>query len=272
MRGRVLAIAGSDSGGGAGIQADIKTVTALNGYAASAITALTVQDTQAVYDVHEAPGPVIADQIARVLADIGADAIKTGMLASEEIVQSVAGALHAHAARIPWVIDPVMVAKGGHRLTSENAIDSLKARIIAHAAVVTPNLPEAEVLTGRTISTVAEMEAAVDSLRQLGANAVLLKGGHVEGDVVVDLLITKDAVRRFEGARIESTSTHGTGCTLASAIATGMAQDLSLADAVSRARQYVRKAIETAPGFGTGHGPLNHAHTVQPFSLTQAAD
>lgn len=272
MTGRVLAIAGSDSGGGAGIQADLKTVTALNGYCASAITALTVQDTQAVYDVHEVPGPVIADQIARVLADIGADAIKTGMLASADIVGAVADSLHAHATHIPWVIDPVMVAKGGHRLISENAIDSLKARIIAHAAVVTPNLPEAEVLTGRTIRSLADMEAAVDSLRQLGANAVLLKGGHVEGDVVVDLLITKESVRRFEGARIESTSTHGTGCTLASAVATGIAQQMSLDDAVNRARDYVRKAIETAPGFGKGHGPLNHAHTVQVSALNPGAD
>lgn len=272
MKARVLAIAGSDSGGGAGIQADIKTVTALSGYAATAITALTVQDTQAVYDVHEVPGQVIADQIARVLADIGADAVKTGMLASEDIVITVAETLHAHAAHIPWVIDPVMVAKGGHRLISENAIDSLRSRVIAHAALVTPNLPEAEVLTGRTIRTVAHMEEAVDSLRQLGAEAVLLKGGHVEGDNVVDLLITKESVRRFEGGRLESSSTHGTGCTLASAIATGIAQHLSLDDAVSRARQYVRKAIETAPGFGKGHGPLNHGHTVQVSASSQDAD
>lgn len=272
MNGRVLAIAGSDSGGGAGIQADIKTITALNGYAATAITALTVQDTQAVYDVHTVPTQVIADQIARVLADIGADVVKTGMLASEDIVVTVADALQAHAGSIPWVVDPVMVAKGGHRLLSENAIDSLKARIIARAFLITPNLPEAEVLTGRTIKNIAHMNDAIESMRQLGAEAVLLKGGHVEGDVVVDLLITKDSVCRFEGPRLESTSTHGTGCTLASAIATGIAQGLSLEDSVGRGRHYVLEAIKSAPGLGRGHGPLNHAHTVKPLSLTQSVD
>lgn len=272
MKGRVLAIAGSDSGGGAGIQADIKTVTALNGYAATAITALTVQDTQAVHDVHDVPTGIITAQIEAVLADIGADAIKTGMLASEEIVMAVADALHAQARGRPWVIDPVMVAKGGHRLISENAIDSLKTRLLAHAFVITPNLPEAEVLTGRTLKTIADMETAVESLRQLGAEAVLLKGGHVEGDRVVDLLITKDSVARFEGPRIQSSSTHGTGCTLASAIATGVAQALSLEDAVQRARAYVIAAIESAPGLGHGHGPLNHAHTVSPTSSMKSVD
>lgn len=266
MKGRVLAIAGSDSGGGAGIQADIKTITALNAYAASAVTALTVQDTQAVYDVHEVPAKVIADQIEKVLSDIGADAIKTGMLASEEIVTTVAASLQAHAKHIPWVIDPVMVAKGGHRLISENAVECLKTQIIAYASVVTPNLPEAEVLTGRTIKTIADMERAIESLRQLGAKAVLLKGGHVEGDCVVDLLITNKSVCRFEGPRLESSSTHGTGCTLASAVAAGIAQNLPLNEAVSRARAYVVAAIKGAPGFGQGHGPLNHAHTVLPFT------
>lgn len=272
MTGRVLAIAGSDSGGGAGIQADIKTITALNGYAATAVTALTVQDTQAVHNVHDVPVDVIQGQIAAVLNDIGADVIKTGMLASEEIVGAVAESLQEHATNIPWVIDPVMVAKGGHRLISENAIDSLKTRIIARAVLITPNLPEAEVLTGRTIRTVAHMNEATDSLRLLGAEAVLLKGGHVEGDTVVDLLITDDSVHRFEGPRLTSTSTHGTGCTLASAIATGLAQKLSLVESVRRARDYVLKAIESAPGLGQGHGPLNHAHTFAGSTLTQGMD
>lgn len=272
MKGRVLAIAGSDSGGGAGIQADIKTVTALNGYAATAITALTVQDTKAVHDVHDVPTKVIAAQIKTVLADIGADAIKIGMLASDDIVRTVAETLQTAGQGIPWVIDPVMVAKGGHRLISENAIDSLKTRLLAKAFIVTPNLPEAEVLTARSIKTVAEMESAVTSLRQLGAEAVLLKGGHVEGDHVVDLLIEKESVTRFEGARISSSSTHGTGCTLASAIATGVAQGLSLEDSVRRGRTYVVEAIESAPGFGHGHGPLNHAHTVHSTVTQLSAD
>jgi hydroxymethylpyrimidine/phosphomethylpyrimidine kinase len=262
MNGRVLSVAGSDSGGGAGIQADIKTVTALGGYAATAITAVTDQDTRAVYGVQMMPPEFIARQIKSVVSDIGADVIKTGMLASREIVSAVAQALREYAPAVPRVIDPVMVAKGGHRLIADDATTVLLDELVRGAAVVTPNLPEAEVITGREIRSADDMFEAVDALRALDADAVVLKGGHLEGDVLIDLLITRDDVTVFEGQRISSTSTHGTGCTLASAIATGLAQKMEIADAVDRARQYVFRAIETAPGYGSGHGPLNHGHTV----------
>lgn len=264
MIGRVLIIAGSDSGGGAGIQSDIKTVTALGGYAMTAVTAVTVQNTLGVQGFHEIPPDVVVAQIAAVLEDIGADTIKTGMLASVAIIEAVGAALKK-APHIPRVVDPVMRAKGGHALLAEDAAAALIAHLVRGAALITPNLPEAEALTGRSIKTVTDMDAAVSSLRALGAAAVLLKGGHLEGPGVVDLLITADHVTRFEDSRIESKATHGTGCTLASAIAAGLADKMPLADAVARARAYVREAILTAPGLGKGHGPLNHGHTVGPF-------
>jgi hydroxymethylpyrimidine/phosphomethylpyrimidine kinase len=265
MPGRVLIIAGSDSGGGAGIQADIKTVTALGGYAMTAITAVTVQNTLGVSGVHGIPREIVADQIAAVLDDIGADVIKTGMLSSIGVIETIGATLRKHGPDIPRVVDPVMVAKGGHALLAADATAALVAQLVRGAALITPNLPEAEVLTGRSIKTVEEMEAAVPALRVLGAKAVLLKGGHLEGDRVVDLLITGSHVERFEDARIHTKSTHGTGCTLASAIAAGLADGLDLTKAVIRARAYVRQAIMTAPRLGHGHGPLNHGHTVAPF-------
>ncbi len=264
MTGRVLIIAGSDSGGGAGIQADIKTVTALGGYAMTAVTAITVQNTLGVTGVHEIPTDVVAAQIKAVLDDIGADVIKTGMLASVPIIEAVAGALKGRG--IPRVVDPVMRAKGGHALLAEESAAALTTHLVRGALLITPNLPEAEVLTKRPIRTVADMEDAVTALRSLGAYAVLLKGGHLEGDEVVDLLITTDDVIRFADTRIQTKATHGTGCTLASAIAAGLADKMPLPQAVARARAYVRQAMLTAPGLGKGHGPLNHAHTVAPFT------
>jgi hydroxymethylpyrimidine/phosphomethylpyrimidine kinase len=261
--GRILIVAGSDSGGGAGIQADIKTVTALGGYAATAITAVTNQNTIGVHGIHAVSPDFIGQQIHSVLTDIGADVIKTGMLASAEIVNAVAKALTDFGKNIPRVVDPVMVAKGGQQLIDTSATEVLIKKLIVGAAVVTPNLPEAEVLTGRSIKTESDMEDALPDLVALGAQAVVLKGGHLEGDSLVDLLIQNGQIERFEGPRIASTSTHGTGCTLASAIAAGLAQGLSLYDSVARARRYVFDAIKSAPGFGQGHGPLNHAHTVQ---------
>lgn len=260
--GRVLIVAGSDSGGGAGIQADIKTATVLGAYAMTAVTAITVQNTQGVTAVHEVPLDIVAAQIEAVVTDIGADVIKTGMLASRPMIETVADALARCAIGTPRVVDPVMRAKGGHALLAEDAAEALVKRLVRGAAVVTPNLPEAEVLTGRVIKTIADMEAAVDGCRALGAQAVLLKGGHLEGDKLLDLLITADDVVRFEDTRIDTTSTHGTGCTLASAIAAGLARRLPLVDAVREARTYVRKAILTAPKLGHGHGPLNHAHVL----------
>lgn len=256
--GRVLIVAGSDSGGGAGIQADIKTVTCLGAYAMTAVTAITVQNTQGVTAVHEVPVNIVAGQIAAVAGDIGADVIKTGMLASRLMIETVADALDRCAPGVPRVIDPVMRAKGGHALLADDAAEALVRRLVKGAAVVTPNLPEAEVLTGRSIKTIADMESAVEACRALGAQAVLLKGGHLEGGKLVDFLITAGDVVRFEDTRIDTTSTHGTGCTLASAIATGLSQGLPLVEAVTRARAYVRAAILSAPRLGHGHGPLNH--------------
>jgi hydroxymethylpyrimidine/phosphomethylpyrimidine kinase len=263
MKGRVLIVAGSDSGGGAGIQADIKAVTAMGGFAATAITALTAQNTTGVYGVVPVDPAFIAQQIEVVLTDIGADALKTGMLHSAEVIAVVAGALKKHAPGVPLVVDPVMVAKGGHRLLLGDAEAALRDMLLPMAALLTPNLPEAEVLAGFPVRVEADMRRAADHLLALGAKAVLMKGGHLEGNRVVDLLVHDGKVERFEDARIPTRNTHGTGCTLASAIAAGLAQKMGLVDAVGRARAYVRKAIETAPGFGHGHGPLNHAVTVR---------
>jgi hydroxymethylpyrimidine/phosphomethylpyrimidine kinase len=201
-----------------------------------------------------------------VLPDIGADVIKTGMLLSVRVIEAVAKTLNELGGNMPRVIDPVMRAKGGHALLAEDAAQALAQCLVRNATLVTPNLPEAEALTGRSIKTVEDMEAAVEALRDLGASAVLLKGGHLDGEQLVDLLITQNKVIRFEGSRIKTKATHGTGCTLASAIAVGLATGLSLPDSVARARGYVRKAIETAPGLGLGCGPLNHGHTVGPFA------
>lgn len=261
-QGRVLIIAGSDSGGGAGIQADIKTVTALGGYAMTAITALTAQDTRTVHAIHDVPAAFIALQLRVVLQDLGADAIKTGMLHRADIIDAVVDALDEYAPQVPLVVDPVMVAKGGASLLQPSAADALRQKLIPRATVITPNLPEAEVLSGLTIAGEADMPAAAEQLLRLGPQAVLLKGGHLPGDRLVDLLQDAQGVQRFTDTRLHSRSTHGTGCTLASAIATGLAFGLPLRTAVARARSYVRKAIETAPSFGQGHGPLNHAHTV----------
>ena len=263
MNGRVLIVAGSDSGGGAGIQADIKAVTAMNGFAATAITALTAQNTMGVHGVVPVDPAFIRQQIEVVLTDIGADALKTGMLHSAEVIDSVVAAFKKHAPDVPLVVDPVMVAKGGHRLLLSEAETALRDRLLPMAALLTPNLPEAEVLVGFPVRVEADMKRAADRLIALGAKAVLMKGGHLEGDRVVDLLVHTGGVDRFEDARIASRSTHGTGCTLASATAAGLAQKMSLRDAVARARAYVRRAIETAPGYGQGHGPLNHAVTVR---------
>jgi len=265
MRGRVLICAGSDSGGGAGIQADIKAVTALGGFAMTAITALTAQNTQGVFGVEEVSPAFIRQQMQLVLDDLGADAVKTGMLHRPEVIVAVTETLASHAPGVPVVVDPVMVAKGGHKLLGDDAHGALVSRLLPMAAVLTPNIPEAEALTGLTIATPDQMIVAGRALLALGAQAVLVKGGHLEGDLLTDVLMTADDVHCFEGKRIDTTNTHGTGCTLASAIACGLAQGLPLRQAVARARDYVRIAIETAPGFGKGHGPLNHAHTVASF-------
>jgi hydroxymethylpyrimidine/phosphomethylpyrimidine kinase len=259
--GRVLIIAGSDSGGGAGIQADIKTVTALGGYAATAVTAVTVQNTLGVSAVHPIPLDVIEAQARAVLADIGADVIKTGMLGDVEIVELAAQLLDA--AGVPAVIDPVMVAKGGTLLLAEDAIGPVRSLLVPRAALLTPNAPEAEALTGLPAQTTDDLRRMGEALLTLGAGAVLMKGGHIPGERVVDLLITPYGETIFEGERIETRNTHGTGCTLASACATGLAQGLSLETATARAWDYVHEAMLRAPGFGKGHGPLDHAWTLR---------
>jgi hydroxymethylpyrimidine/phosphomethylpyrimidine kinase len=263
MKGRVLIAAGSDSGGGAGIQADIKAVTALGGFAMTAITALTAQDTLGVHGVHPVPPGFVAQQMRVVLADLGADAVKTGMLNTPEVIEAIVAALDEYPS-IPVVVDPVMVAKGGDRLLQDDARQALERLLLPRAAVVTPNLPEAEVLTGRVIRGVPDMREAARALLDLGPRAVLLKGGHLEDETVTDLLLTPDGEETFVSPRIRSRHTHGTGCTLASAIAAGLAQGMDLSAAVGRARDYVVRAIRSAPGYGKGHGPLDHAWPLTP--------
>ena len=260
-RGRVLAIAGSDSGGGAGVQADIKTITALGGYASCAITAVTVQDTRGVHAIHPVPPSVIAAQIQAVLADIGADAIKTGMLGDAAAVDAVFDAL-ADWPAIPLVVDPVMVATSGAALIGEGALTPLR-RLIARAALVTPNAPEAAALTGIPVASTDDLRRAGEMLLSSGVRAVLIKGGHIPGDSVIDVLMTPAGETTLEGPRIATRHTHGTGCTLASACAVGLAQGLRLEEAVARAWAYVGEAIRRAPGFGAGAGPLDHAWPVR---------
>jgi hydroxymethylpyrimidine/phosphomethylpyrimidine kinase len=262
---RILVIAGSDSGGGAGIQADIKTITALGAYASTAITALTVQNTQGVSAVHLAPVSIVAGQIEAVLSDIGADAIKIGMLGNGDIARIVAHALNAQAKSIPIVLDPVMIAKGGASLLDEDAVGVLKTLLIPQSAVVTPNAPEAEALTGLRVESADDLAAAAMALIAMGARAALVKGGHLPGGIVADALVAEGKVHMFRDERIAGTSTHGTGCTLASGIAAGLGQGLALYDAVARARDFVREAIRSAPGIGNGHGPLNHLHALRPY-------
>jgi hydroxymethylpyrimidine/phosphomethylpyrimidine kinase len=257
FRGRVLIIAGSDSGGGAGIQADIKAVTMLGGYAATAITAITVQNTLGVHGVFPLPLDLIEQQARAVLDDIGADAIKTGMLGSIAVVERVAAILDASPA--PAVVDPVMVAKGGAALLDAGAVEAVRSLMIPRAALLTPNAPEAEALTGIAVVDLDGQRRAGEALLAMGARAVLMKGGHVPGPRVVDLLLTAQGEQVMAGPRLNTTSTHGTGCTLASACAAGIARGLSLETAVANACAYVLEAIRRAPGLGGGHGPLDHA-------------
>ena len=263
MHGRVLIIAGSDSGGGAGIQADIKTVSMLDAYAATAITALTAQNTEGVFGVLPIPPEFVRRQIEVVLDDIGADAIKTGMLHDAAVIETIAAVLQERATAIPLVVDPVMVAKGGARLIDPAAVEALKQLLIARAEIVTPNLPEAEILCGATIGNLAQMRAAGETLLALGCRAVLVKGGHLSGETVSDVLVTTGGARVWESPRIATRHTHGTGCTLASAIAASLAQGQDVENAVDRARTYVQRAIAGAPGLGRGHGPLDHAHPLR---------
>ena len=266
MKGRVLVVAGSDSGGGAGIQADIKTVTALGGFAMTAITALTAQTTEGVYGIHDIPPEFVVEQMRVVINDIGVDCIKIGMLHRPEIIDAVAKFIEAEVPDIPVVLDPVMIAKGGAPLLVNEAVHALKEKMISKAYLLTPNLPEAKVLTGETDGFGDELEKLGNCILSLGPQAALVKGGHGKGEIIQDILVDADGVTEiFTSPRIDTVHTHGTGCTLASAISIGLAQGMNLRDAVDRARNYVIRAIESAPGLGNGFGPINHAHTVNRF-------
>jgi hydroxymethylpyrimidine/phosphomethylpyrimidine kinase len=258
-KGRVLVIAGSDSGGGAGIQADIKTVTALGGFAMTAVTAITVQNTIGVTNVHEVPPQIVREQIEAVMGDLGADAWKLGMMGSSAHVRTVMEAWYAVGQGVPVVLDPVMIAKGGASLLAEDAVAVIRDELMPIAAIVTPNAPEAEALTGVEVRGLdGQIDAAEILVEQLGAFAVLVKGGHIEGDTIRDVLLTREGYRVFESPRIETRATHGTGCTLASAIAAHIAQGAAIEPAVEKARSYLMEAIRRAPGLGAGHGPLGH--------------
>ncbi len=262
-QGRVLVIAGSDSGGGAGVQADIKAIMAMGGYAMTAITAITVQDTQGVHDVHPIPLKTVRDQMLVCLQDIGADAIKTGMLGTADLVETVAETLDERAKAAPRIIDPVMVATSGDRLIDERAVGALTSLLLPGAALITPNAPEAEVLTGKSVDGVNGQRRAAEMLLKRGAKGALVKGGHIPGRVITDVLQTEHGEWIFESPRIETGSTHGTGCTLASAISALVAKGAALSEAVEQARDYLHKAIETAKGFGHGHGPVNHGWALE---------
>lgn len=266
---RVLSIAGSDSGGGAGIQADLKTIAALGCYGMTAITALTAQNTLGVRAIHGVPPDMLSHQIDAVVEDIGVDAVKIGMLHAPEIVMAVAQALDRHALQTV-VLDPVMVATSGAVLIANPAIAVLVRELFPRAVLVTPNLDEAALLVGRPLDTAQDMERAAGELLAMGARAVLLKGGHLPGDTVMDLLVTADGARHWmQAPRIPSANTHGTGCTLSSAIASGLALEMSLLDAVEMARAYVRAAMLAGANVktGAGGGPLNHGHAPVPMRL-----
>jgi hydroxymethylpyrimidine/phosphomethylpyrimidine kinase len=251
-----LTIAGSDSGGGAGIQADLKTFAALGVYGTSAITAITAQNTQRVTRVFELPPDLVAAQIDAVVSDIGADAVKTGMLASAAIIEAVAAKLREHGLR-PLVVDPVMVAKSGDRLLREDAVAALREQLLPLAAILTPNLPEAEVLLGRSLATWDDVRAAAKELVAMGAQAVVMKGGHREGPAT-DILYDGQEFHEYTASRVDTVNTHGTGCTFASAIAAGLARGESLHSAVAMAKAYVTKALQSAYPVGHGHGPVHH--------------
>lgn len=259
MKGRVLIIAGSDSGGGAGIQGDIKAVTCCGAYAATAITALTAQNSQGVFGIEKVSPAFIAKQIRVVLDDIGTDCIKTGMLHNARVIKIVAETLKQKAPSIPLIVDPVMIAKGGAALLEKTAINALKKYIIPCSMLVTPNIPEAELLADIRISFLADMEKAGHIILEQGAQAVLVKGGHLEGRDIFDILITPQKTLHFKSTRIATRHTHGTGCALASSIAAYLARNFPLETAVVKGRDYVRNAISAAPGLGQGNGPLEHA-------------
>ncbi len=255
-----LTIAGSDSGGGAGIQADLKTFAALGVYGTSALTAITAQNTVGVTAVHEIPTEIIAAQIEAVISDIGADAVKTGMLSSSAIVEMVAQELKRHRVE-RLVVDPVMIAKSGDSLLQPEAVEALRSKLVPLAAVVTPNIPEAEVLTGMTVASLDDMRRAAEHIVGMGARSVVVKGCHLAGPAT-DLFYDGSQFKEFTAPRIDTVNTHGTGCTFASAVAAGLARGMEVVDAVALAKDYVTEAISRSFPIGRGHGPLNHFYKL----------
>lgn len=256
---RILTIAGSDSGGGAGIQADLKAITVLGGYGLSVITALTAQNTIGVQGVHAVPIDFIAAQLDSVLSDIGADAVKTGMLATPEIVETVADGIKRYNIQ-RLVVDPVMVAKSGDALLAEDARETLKSVLLPLATVVTPNLPEAAVLCGFAVNTLEGMHAAARRIYELGPSCVVIKGGHLQ-DRPLDLLFDGENFHTFDAPRLNQRNTHGTGCTFSAALATNLANGLAMLDAVGQAKEFITRAIAAGLDIGAGHGPTNpYAH------------
>ena len=262
----VLVIAGSDPSGGAGIQADLKTLTTLGVYGMTAITALTEQNTRGVLGIFEIPLDFVVKQIDCCLTDIGANAIKIGMMHNVELINGIYEALKHNEIignkKIKIVLDPVMVAKGGHRLLKEDAVNSIKNFIKNTNPVLTPNIPEAEILTGIKINNLFDMKTAGEKLIDLGASFVVLKGGHMNTPIMSDFLIGEEVLDQIETKKIETNHTHGTGCTMASALAAGLAKSYEIKEAFQKAHFYVNQAIITSPRFGNGHGPINHSFNI----------
>ena len=256
-----MTIAGSDSGGGAGIQADLKTFAALGVYGTSVLTAVTAQNTQEVTGIHEVSVELVKAQIESVISDIGADAVKTGMLSSTELITAVAEEVRRLELNT-LVVDPVMVAKGGDRLLREDAVETLRTKLLPLATVVTPNGPEAEVLTGVRVRNLEEARVAAERIVEMGAGSVVVKGGHLTGSEAIDIFYDGTAFRELRALRIDTKNTHGTGCTFASAIAAGLAKGLALEEAVGQAKEYVTEAIRANLDVGHGHGPLNHFYRL----------
>lgn len=261
----VLTIAGSDSGGGAGIQADIKAISATGAYAASAITAVTVQNTIGVQDVHPVPVPFISAQISAVLDDIGADAVKIGMLHSAEVVRAVRSSIERYGIR-NIVLDPVMVSTSGHRLIEDSAVQVLSSDMVPFARVITPNIPEAEILAGEKIGSQKELSRIARKLSCGGTVSVMMKAGHLSDEYLVDVFYNaeEDRILELRSRRSDTKNTHGTGCTLSSAFASYLAQGFSLDDAAKAAKEYISKAIESGARYeiGHGHGPVDHFFTI----------
>lgn len=264
---KVLTIAGSDSSGGAGIQADLKTFSALGCYGMSVVTALTAQNTQGIFSVHAVPPAFVEDQLEAVLKDLETDAVKIGMLYSTEIIEAVARQLKKYSPE-NIVLDPVIVAQSGDSLLKNDAVDALKELLIPLSTVVTPNIPEAQVMLNRQINNIADMHGAARELRSFGSGSILLKGGHLEGDESTDLLYIcrADQFVIYKARRIKTRNNHGTGCTLSSAIAAYLAKGLSLDESVRRAKDYITGAIEAGSEYktGEGHGPLHHFYQLWP--------